>query len=276
MRTLLPALAAVALAGAGCGVAKDKYLAKELEADKYRKSYEEESRKTADLTRKVHDLGSQVATLEAAAAAKDGEARAEKERAEKLALLADELSSSKALIERAKMELEQKSSQYEQLAKSLQGEIEAGKIELSELRGRTTVKLKDKILFGSGSATIGREGRAALAKVAEALRGVQGKTIRVEGHTDDIPTGQNSFPTNWELSSARAIAVVRLLESNGVDPGILAAAAYSQHQPVGDNSTPEGRSQNRRIEIVLVPAEPRDGAEPTPVGGASPGTDGKM
>jgi chemotaxis protein MotB len=275
MRRLLPA-AIAALALAGCGVAKDKYLAKELEADKYRKSYEEESRKTADLTKKVNELGAQVATLEGAAAAKDGAARAEKERADKLAALADELSVSKALIERAKMELEQKSSEYEQLAKSLQGEIETGKIELSELRGRTTVKLKDKVLFSSGSATVGREGRAALAKVAEAFRGLEGKTVRVEGHTDDIPTGQKSFPTNWEPSSARAIAVVRLLEENGVAPAMLAAAAYSQHQPVGDNATPEGRSQNRRIEIVLVPAEPREGVVTAPAGGPSPGTDGKM
>jgi chemotaxis protein MotB len=221
----------------------------------------------------VADLGARLGATETAAAA-SGEAarqqeaalRAEKERAERLAARAEELETSKAKIEQAKIDLEQVSSQYEQLAKSLQSEIETGKIELSELRGRTTVKLKDKILFASGSATIGREGRAALAKVAEAFRGLEGKMVRVEGHTDDIPTGQKSFPTNWELSSARAIAVVRLLEENGVDPMMLAAAAYSQYQPVGDNQTPEGRSMNRRIEIVLVPAEAREPERAAPPG----------
>ncbi|HTN54165.1 MAG TPA: OmpA family protein, partial [Anaeromyxobacter sp.] len=117
------------------------------------------------------------------------------------------------------------------------------------------VKLKDRILFASGSATIGREGRQALHAVADALRNVQGRTIRVEGHTDNVPTAGGAFPTNWELSSARALAVVRYLQEAGLDPTRLAAAGYGEFQPVASNDTPEGRSQNRRIEIVLAAAE---------------------
>jgi chemotaxis protein MotB len=91
--------------------------------------------------------------------------------------------------------------------------------------------------------------------VADALRNVQGKVIRVEGHTDNVPASGSAFASNWELSSARALAVVRFLQEQGVDPTKLAAAGYGEFQPIGSNDTPEGRSLNRRIEIVLVNAE---------------------
>ncbi len=173
---------------------------------------------------------------------------------------------SKKKLEAAKAELEKKSGEYAQLADALRSEIDAGRIELTELRGRTTVKMKDKILFASGSATIGRDGRDALRKVADALRGMQGKVIRVEGHTDNVPTGgAGGFATNWELSSARALAVVRFLQEVGVDPTRLAAAGYGEFQPVSPNDTAEGRSLNRRIEIVLVPAEGAVPVAPAPV-----------
>jgi chemotaxis protein MotB len=123
--------------------------------------------------------------------------------------------------------------------------------------------MKDKILFASGSATIGAEGRAALRKVADALRGLEGKAIRVEGHTDNVPTGSNTaFASNWELSSARALAVVRFLQDGGVDPTRLSGAGFGEYQPVGANDTADGRSLNRRIEIVLSPIEGAVAAKP--------------
>lgn len=166
----------------------------------------------------------------------------------------DELSSSKTKLESVKAELEKKSSEYEKMASALRGEIDAGRVELTELRGKMTVKMKDKILFSSGSATLGRPGKDALRAVAEVLRGVEGKVIRVEGHTDNVPLGRG-YVTNWDLSVARSLAVVRFLQESGVDPTRLAAAGYGEHQPIASNDTPEGRSQNRRIEIVLAPGE---------------------
>lgn len=191
---------------------------------------------------------------------KEAELRASHAHAADLQALVDELSTSKKKLEAAKAELEKKSAEYEQLAGALRGEIESGRVELSELRGRTSLKMKDRILFASGSATIGSDGRAALKAVAQALRGVQGKVIRVEGHTDNVPTAGTAYPTNWELSAARALAVVRFLQECGVDPTRLAAAANGEFRPVAPNDTPEGRSQNRRIEIVL--AAPEDAPAP--------------
>ncbi|MFT3915821.1 MAG: OmpA family protein [Anaeromyxobacteraceae bacterium] len=139
------------------------------------------------------------------------------------------------------------------MAGALKSQIDLGRVELTELRGRMTVKLKDKILFSSGSAKVGREGQEALAAVAGVLKGIDGKVIRVEGHTDNVPVG-GAFPTNWELSTARALAVVRFLQAQGLDPARLAAAGYGEYRPIAPNDSAEGRSQNRRIEILLAPA----------------------
>ncbi|MBI5546769.1 MAG: OmpA family protein [Deltaproteobacteria bacterium] len=176
-----------------------------------------------------------------------------------------QLADAKAELEKRSAELEKKSAEYEGLAQSLKSEIEAGKIELSELKGKMTVKLKDKILFASGSATIGVEGKEALQKVADAFKALKGKIVRVEGHTDSDPTGKGSaFPTNWELSSARALAVVKFLQDQGVDPTLLSAAGYGPYQPVAPNDSPENKSLNRRIEIVLAAAEGAPAPAPAP------------
>jgi len=262
-------LAAVASLATGC-VSSGKYQKKEAEAQKFRQDWEDEVAKRAVLQEKISAMQAQIDTLSADAqslrekikfdegslATKEAELRSMRDRAAELQALVDELSKSKRKLEAAKAELEKKSDEYAALASSLRGEIEAGRIELMELRGRTTVQLKDKILFASGSATLGAEGRDALRRVADALRNLHGKVIRVEGHTDDVPTGAGGpFPSNWELSTARALAVVHALKDAGVDPTRLSGAGFAEFQPIAPNDSPEGRSLNRRIEIVLVPLE---------------------
>ncbi|OJH37220.1 OmpA/MotB family protein [Cystobacter ferrugineus] len=201
-------------------------------------------------------LNTRLNTAEAGLSAGTAERRALEQKNAELTALNQELARSTKKLAEAKEALEKKSAEYENLSKSLEKEIAEGKVELSELKGRMTVNLKDKILFASGSARVGKEGDAALKKVAEALKGVQGKIIRVEGHTDDVPTDpKGPFPTNWELSLARAMAVVRALQDAGVDPTRLSAAGYGPYQPIAANNSPENRSLNRRIEIVLAPGD---------------------
>lgn len=201
-------------------------------------------------------LNTRLNTAEAGLSAGTAERRALEQKNAELTALNQELARSTKKLAEAKEALEKKSAEYENLSKSLEQEIAEGKVELSELKGRMTVNLKDKILFASGSARVGKEGEAALKKVAEALKGVQGKIIRVEGHTDDVPTDpKGPFPSNWELSLARAMAVVRALQDAGVDPTRLSAAGYGPYQPIAANNSPENRSLNRRIEIVLAPGE---------------------
>jgi chemotaxis protein MotB len=215
--------------------------------DKFRKSEAE-----------AEQLKARSAELEASLAANRAELDKERQRSRELQGKVNELSTTKSSLESAKAELEKKSSEYEKMANALKGQIDAGRIELTELRGKMTVKMKDKILFSSGSATLGKEGKDALRAVAEVLRGVQGKVIRVEGHTDNVPLTRGAFATNWDLSAARALAVVRFLQESGVDPTKLAGAGYGEFQPIAPNDTPEGRSLNRRIEIVLAAGEATD------------------
>ena len=212
--------------------------------------------RVAGLEQEKEALTSRLATSENRLTASAAERRALEQKNLELSALNDALARSTRKLAEAKEALEKKSAEYENLAQSLQKEISEGKIELSELKGRMTVNLKDKILFASGSARVGKEGQEALAKIAEALKGVPGKIIRVEGHTDDEPVSKGApYPSNWELSLARAMAVVRALQDAGVDPTVLSAAGYGQYQPVAPNDSPENRSLNRRIEIVLAPQQ---------------------
>ncbi|MEK7374444.1 MAG: OmpA family protein [Thermodesulfobacteriota bacterium] len=164
-----------------------------------------------------------------------------------------------ALFKKTKEEEVQTVSRtYEDLLNEMKGEIEQGQIAITELKGKLTVDVVDKILFDSGRAEVKPEGLEVLKRVVEILKTVTDKIIRVEGHTDNVPiagTLAKRYPTNWELSAARAINITRYLEKEGLDPALLSAAAFGEHQPVADNETPEGRAKNRRIAIILLPKE---------------------
>lgn len=148
---------------------------------------------------------------------------------------------------------------HDKLVTELSEEIKKGEIEVTQLRDKLTLQLVEKILFDSGSAEIKGSGKKVLDRVAEILNKVKDRQIRIEGHTDNKPIGPKiakKFPTNWELSTARATNVVRYLkEKGGIDPKYLSAAGYAEYKPVDTNDTEEGRAKNRRIEIVLIPLD---------------------
>jgi chemotaxis protein MotB len=144
---------------------------------------------------------------------------------------------------------------YQALNQQLQAEIQADQVRIKQLQGRLTVTLVDEIVFSSGSAEMNAKGRATLDKIVGTLQSVTDKRIVVRGYTDNEPIGaalRSRYPTNWELSTARASDVVRFLQGKGIDPTRLEAAGYGEYQPVAPNSTPDGRRQNRRIDIVLT------------------------
>jgi chemotaxis protein MotB len=151
---------------------------------------------------------------------------------------------------------------YDDLVTDLKGEIEKGEIKVTRIRDKLSVNLVEKVLFDSGRAEVKAQGEAVLKKVGAILGGVKDKEIRIEGYTDNVPIGENlrkRFPSNWELSTQRAINVLRFLEEQGgVDGARLSAVGYGPFRPMADNQTPEGRSQNRRIEIVLVPQDVKE------------------
>jgi len=145
------------------------------------------------------------------------------------------------------------------IATSLKEEIAAQEIELVEMEDTLKVVFIDKILFDSGSVEINQKGKIILLVVADSIRAQKDQNLLVEGHTDNMPLGptlKERFPSNWELSAARAAAVVRFLQKKGrLQPERLSARGYSYFRSVASNETKEGRHQNRRIEIILGPSK---------------------
>ena len=233
MRRTVTVALALLVAGAGC-VTSGKYEKKAKEAQAAAARADEAAAKAAACESKAEALQKE---LTSATKAKD------------------ELQVRVASLAQEKGAAEAKSKQYEQLAGQLQGQIKAGQIEISELRGKMTVKLKDKVLFPSGSAKLNADGQRALDAVADVFKDMQGKNVVVAGYTDNVPTSGGAYKDNWDLSSARAISVVRYLQSKGVPPQMLGAAGFSEFRPVAPNDSPANKSQNRRIEIALTAAD---------------------
>jgi chemotaxis protein MotB len=149
--------------------------------------------------------------------------------------------------------VEEIQSGYHSLVEQLEEEVSKGQIEIQQLRGRLQIRALERILFDSGRTEIKREGRAVLTKVAAQLKKDRRHYIRIEGHTDNLPISTRQFPSNWELSCARAARVLRFLAEQGLPQERLSAVGFGAFRPIEDNATREGRARNRRIEIVLVP-----------------------
>lgn len=216
----------VALAGFGCGgVSEEQYKAAEADAAKYKKSYEDQSAALTAANAKIDSLNAKVTSLQQANATAQAQVQS----------------------------TSAQNADLEAMTAALAAETAAGRIQVAELAGLVTIKLQEKVLFPSGSAKLHKEGQAELKKVAATLKNVQGRVFRVAGFTDDIPIKTAMFPSNWELSTARALAVVHFFEANGI-PGVqLAAVGFGKFQPSVPNDSAEHRAQNRRIEIGLAP-----------------------
>ncbi len=152
--------------------------------------------------------------------------------------------------------VKEQSDAFQQMQAAMKAEVDAKQVTIQELEGKLTVSMVEAILFDSGKANVKKAGMEALKKVAEVLKTATDQDIIVAGHTDNVPITTKlaaTYPTNWELSAARAISVVKILEAAGVDPKVLVASGFSEFRPVADNETPEGRAKNRRMEIILMP-----------------------
>ena len=130
----------------------------------------------------------------------------------------------------------------------------AEELTVSMKNGKVYVSLSEKLLFASGSAKVDPKGKEALGKLADVLRTNADINVMVEGHTDTIPIRTSTFQDNWDLSTARATSIVRLLTQTYMVPSErVEAAGRSEFQPIADNKSSEGRQRNRRTEIILVP-----------------------
>jgi chemotaxis protein MotB len=131
--------------------------------------------------------------------------------------------------------------------------VESGQLRVRIVRGQMVVELPEGILFDSARADLKPEANATLEQVGTVLASIENRRFLIAGHTDNIPIRSRRFASNWELSAARGVEVAKFLAEHGVSPANLGAAGYADTQPLNDNSTPELRAQNRRIEIVIMP-----------------------
>lgn len=144
----------------------------------------------------------------------------------------------------------------ENIKQSLSPFIEQGLAEVNSSPYWIEVEIKSKMLFPSGSARLEPEALKALSAIATILKPLP-NLVHVEGHTDNVPIKTIAFPSNWELSAARAASVVHLFTRLGIDPERLAAIGYGEYRPIADNEEEAGRQKNRRVVLVIM-AQRRD------------------
>jgi len=242
---LAGSLIAAAVMSAGC-VSTGEF--EKLQADKnqeinalqkQRSALEQEKQELQSqrsaLERQQADLRSQLATLQSQ------RSQLERER--------DELARQKGELEAAS---KQTKSQYDGLVNNLNEEVKKGQLQVRQFKDMLTVEVAEQLFFDSGRAALKDQGKDVLKRVGEALKGYDDKVIRVVGHTDNVPIATSQFPSNWELSVARATTVVRFLQGAGVPPERMTASGRGEYSPVAPNDDADGRRKNRRIEITLV------------------------
>jgi chemotaxis protein MotB len=156
-------------------------------------------------------------------------------------------------LRRVHAQAEQRNELYRTVLNKLQSMIDAHTLGVEIRKGRMVVKLGDQILFDPGRAELKPAGETALRQVAAVLRDIPDRDFLVAGHTDNRPIKASTYRSNWELSTARAVTVVQFLQAEGVDPRRLAAAGYSEFDPLGDNTDADLRMLNRRIEVIVMP-----------------------
>ena len=206
-------------------VSKSKYVELENQANATREQLEQENKR----------LSSQVAQLER------------------------ELDKERTTVEIQKKEISELDKTRSEIESNLKAQIANKDVRIEEIEGKLKVTFIDKILFDSGSVEVKPKGQEVLLKLAESFKDNRDQVIVVEGHTDDVKIGgalRDRFPTNWELSAARATAVVRFLQEKGeIEPERLTASGFSFYRPLALNESEEGRALNRRIEIMLIPVK---------------------
>lgn len=235
----------------GCGGRDERDIARisELEAELQSSASERErmqariselEQRNAELVARLQALGENVEALES----------------ERTTLQGSLTETQRALEELRERERQQQArlATFRQMLERFRSMIDAGRLRVRIFRNRMVVELPDNVLFDSGDAELKEGGQQTLAEVAQVLASIDGRQFQVAGHTDNVPIRSRRFPSNWHLSTARAVTVARfLIEQGGLSSERVSAAGYADTQPVDANDTDEGRAHNRRIEIQLVP-----------------------
>lgn len=208
------------------------------ERDKLRKSLDDSSALVDEFRKRLDKLGQNVEKLTSERGQLAGALDATRERLEEL--------------RKQKAAAEALAATFQSLLTRLKSMIDAGQLKVIIRDGRMLIAMPNDVLFDSGRTDLKKDAQATLTNVAQVLATITERKFLVAGHTDNVPIRTERFPSNWELSTARAVEVTRFLVGHGMRPEVLAAAGYGEFDPVAPNE-PDTRSLNRRIEIVLQP-----------------------
>lgn len=187
----------------------------------------------------------------------DDKSRAEAEARARAAKLAAEMQATEAeLLDLRKQReaTDKRLAAFRDLTEKFRKLVDTGKLKVTFRQGQMVLELPSGVLFSSGQASLSAGGETALQEILDVLAEFKDRRFLIAGHTDNIPVKSRKFVNNWALSTARAVSVVLYMtDKAGFSASNLAAAGYGEFSPVADNSSEEGRAQNRRIEIILVP-----------------------
>ena len=213
--------------------------------------------KLADLEQALastqQSVGATRQTLEQRAAQLERENALLKKQLTTLGSSSEELRRRVEMLKIAEEQAEKRAQQFRDMVAKFKQMIDAGRLQVEIRNGMMIVKLPDNILFDPGKTQLKRAGQEAITQVAQILQGIPDRKFQVTGHTDNVPIKSKRFKSNWELSSARAVEVLKVMIAGGMDPNRLSAAGYADTLPVASNADAVGRLQNRRIEIVMQP-----------------------
>jgi chemotaxis protein MotB len=221
---------------------------------------QERDQKLSDLSTSDHNLQAQLDESTAISAKLRGELERLGKNVDSMlqekGTLSKALEDAKARLEelrRAQAAAEERAQLFLQFVQRFKKMIDAGQLKVATRAGRLVIQLSNDVLFDSGQTVIKPAGREALTQVGKVLATFRGRAFQVAGHTDNVPIQTARFASNWELSTARAVEVVKLLLTQGVPPQALSAAGYGEFDPIASNDSPDGKAKNRRIEITLQP-----------------------
>jgi len=165
----------------------------------------------------------------------------------------DEMKAALADAQKRKAAAEARVAEFRSMLDRFKALIDSGKLRVKIVDGRMVVELATDVLFASGSATLSRDGRAAITEVAGLLASIPNRSFQIEGHTDNVRIATAQYPSNWELAAARALTVLHTMTEAGMPAARISAASYGESKPAKPNDSPENKASNRRIEIVVVP-----------------------
>lgn len=266
MRAMRTLLVMVVVLSSGC-VTQKTFDALKTERDGLEETLEDKNKALRELEGREQRLTKKQQDLEARLAeeqdkVKDLNARLDRLHADMAAATKDksrlqssveDMTRALAELEKRRAESEARIAEFKNLLARFRALIDAGKLKVKIVDGRMVVVLATDILFGSGSASLSKDGRGAITEVGQVLASIPKRSFQVEGHTDNVPIASAQYPSNWELAAGRSITVLKAMVEAGLPADRISAASFGDTRPVTPNDSKEAKAMNRRIEIIIVP-----------------------